>query len=60
MSKLFETLKKNQYIINMENAAKTQLSLLNTLNELQSEYEKLFAENNKLKLDIIKLKEDRK
>jgi cell division protein FtsB len=60
MAKLFGDLKQNKYVENMKNSAHTQLSLLNTLNELQNEYEAMFNENIKLKAEILKMKNDRK
>lgn len=60
MVKLFEQLKTNKYVENMKTAARTQLSLLNTLNELQDAYEALFNENVKLQAELLKLKNDRK
>lgn len=52
---LLKKLKENQYIENMKNASKTQLSLLNTLNELQTEYEKMFTDKQK-EVDELKKK----
>lgn len=64
---LFKQVKDNKYIENMKNSTKAQLSLLNTLTELQSEYEKSFnehqeelqkvmKENAQLKAELFKLK----
>lgn len=53
---LFKKLKGNLYVDNMTTLAKTNLSLLNTLNDLQAEYEKLVSECDKLKAEITKLK----
>jgi regulator of replication initiation timing len=53
---LFKTLGDTKYIDNMIVMSKTNLSLLNTLNELQSEYEKVIQENNLLKNELSKFK----
>ena len=53
---LFNKLKGNQYVDNMAVLSKTNLSLLNTLNDLQSEYDKLFEDNQKLKVELAKIK----
>lgn len=64
---LFKQVKDNKYVENMKTGAKTQLSLLNTLSELQLEYEesfkkhqeeiqKLVKENAQLKAELFKLK----
>ena len=65
--KLFGELKKNKYVENMTVMNKTSLSLLNTLNQLQDEYDKaviefnqqmqkLTEENNKLRAELIKVR----
>jgi len=51
---IFNTLHKGEYIKNMVTMSKTNLSLLNTLNELQTEYEKVIDENNILKVELAK------
>lgn len=67
---LFKEMKNNKYIENMTIGAKTQLSLLETLNALQQEYEKyynikeketeqLIKENNILKSEIQKIKSNK-
>lgn len=52
----FKDLNKTKYIENMTTMSKTNLSLLNTLNELQDEYEKVVEENNTLKQELLKFK----
>ena len=51
---IFGENKKTQFIETMEKLSKTNLSLLNTLNALQNEYERVIEENNKLKLELRK------
>lgn len=68
--KLFKETKSNKYIENMTIGAKTQLSLLETLNALQHEYEEyhlsttaeielLKKENQALKAMIEKIKSNK-
>ena len=52
---LFKQIKENQYINNMKIASKTNLSLLETLNSLQQEYEQTVEAHNK---EITTLKID--
>jgi hypothetical protein len=54
---LFKELNKNKYIENMRIGARTQLSLLETLNALQQEYEK---DHNTLVKEIEKLQQQLK
>lgn len=65
--KLFKEIKNNKYIDNMTIGAKTQLSLLETLNALQHEYEEYFTHKEKeteqlvreisvLKAEVLKIK----
>ena len=53
---IFNDLKKNQYVENMTTMSRTNLSLLDTLNKLQIEYEKLLKKQYELEREIDKLK----
>jgi len=53
---LFKTLKKNQYVENMDTISRVNLSLIETLTALQKEFETLEAENARLRDDIKRYK----
>jgi len=56
MMALFKTLKKNQYVENMDTISRVNLSLIETLTALQKEFETLEAENARLRDDIKRYK----
>ena len=53
---IFKSLKSNKYVENMTVMSKTNLSLLQTLNELQSEYEDALKEIDRVRAELLKYK----
>lgn len=56
---IFTKAKENGYVKNLETITKVNLSLLETMSDMQKEYEAVVAENNALKAELTKMKERR-
>jgi len=56
---IFTKTKENKYVQNLETVTKVNLSLLETMSDMQKEYEAVVAENNTLKAELVKMKERR-